>query len=240
MSRSATRPGPPRHDRHRAGGDRRRRQRLRDDHRAARLTQPQPPCRSRAPWGRYPGRRAQTSSTERRTSCVELSCTPPATSGWKSATTPRSSNRPTPSSGCPRPACAARTCGPTAGSKRSTGRPRWAMSTSASSRRSAARSARSGPASSWSARSGPPTTPASSARPATRAPVSSGCSWAPSARKQSWLASRSPTAPSSPPRTLPSGRPGPEPAGRLRRARHRLVRRRGRRGRPGQDRRGGR
>src|SRR5829696_2692460 len=37
MSRSATRPGPPRHDRHRAGRDRRRRQRLPDNHRAARL-----------------------------------------------------------------------------------------------------------------------------------------------------------------------------------------------------------
>jgi threonine dehydrogenase-like Zn-dependent dehydrogenase len=38
----------------------------------------------------------------------------------------------------------------------------------------------------------------------------------------------------------PPGRPDPELAGRLRRARHRLVRGRGRRGRPPQDRRGGR
>ena len=37
---------------------------------------------------------------------------------------------------------------------------------------------------------------------------------------------------------MPSRRPGPEPAGRLRRARHRLVRRRRRPGRAGQDRRG--
>ena len=34
---------------------------------------------------------------------------------------------------------------------------------------------------------------------------------------------------------MPDRRPDPEPAGRLRRARHRLVRRRRRRGRPGQD-----
>jgi NADPH:quinone reductase-like Zn-dependent oxidoreductase len=46
-----------------------------------------------------------------------------------------------------------------------------------------------------------------------------------------------PTAPGRHP-GHPVGRAGPELAGRLRRARHRLVRRRGRRGRPGQDRRG--
>ena len=51
-------------------------------------------------------------------------------------------------------------------------RPRWATSTSASSRRSAARSGPSSPASSSSARSSPPTTPARSARPATRAAAS--------------------------------------------------------------------
>jgi hypothetical protein len=67
--------------------------------------------------------------------------------------TPRSSNQPTPSSSCPRPVSAARTCGRTGGSSPSRGPRRWATSTSASSKRSAARSARSSPVSSWSARS---------------------------------------------------------------------------------------
>src|SRR5215203_5869088 len=58
-------------------------------------------------------------------------------------------------------------------------------------------------ASSWSARSGPPTTPARSAAPATRAPASTGYPWAPSAPRLTGCASRSPTAPSSPPPISP-------------------------------------
>src|SRR5215217_3973446 len=50
-----------------------------------------------------------------------------------------------------------------------------------------------------SARSGPPTTAAPSARPATRAPVSSGCPWAPWVPRPSCCGSRWPTAPWSPP-----------------------------------------
>ena len=54
--------------------------------------------------------------------CVELCCTPPATSGSRSVPTRRSSSRPTRSSACPRPASAGRTCGPTAASTTSTAR----------------------------------------------------------------------------------------------------------------------
>ena len=59
-------------------------------------------------------------------------------------------------------------------------------------------------------------------------------------RRRSGCGCRWPTAPWSPPPRPPGRGPGAEPAGRLRRARHRLVRRRGGRGRPGQDRRRGR
>ena len=63
----------------------------------------------------------------------------------------------------------------------------------------------SSPASSWSARSSPPTTPARSARPATRAAVSTASSWARSATQARVAArSRSPTAPWSPPQTCPT------------------------------------
>ena len=131
---------------------------------------------------------------------------------------------------CPRPASAARTCGPTAASSPSTGRPRWATSTSASSRRSAATSAPSSPASSSSARSSPPTTPARSAGPATRARC---------VHRELMGADRHPGR-STPAIPLADGTlvatperaargPGPQPAGRLRRAGHRLVRRRRRR-----------
>ena len=50
-------------------------------------------------------------------SCVVLSCTPPVMSESRSVPTRGSSSRPTRSSGCPRPASAARICGPTAASK---------------------------------------------------------------------------------------------------------------------------
>ena len=89
--------------------------------------------------------------------------------------------------------------------RRSTGPPRWATSTSASSRRSAATSATSSPASSSSARSSPPTTPARSAGPATRP----RCVHRELDRRHRRAgrvrcASRSPTAPSSPPPSVPS------------------------------------
>ena len=98
---------------------------------------------------------------------------------------------------------------PYRGVEASTGRRRWATSTSASSRKSAATSRPSGRASSWSARSGPPTTPARSARPATRAPASSASPWAPSAPRPSTL--RVPLADGTLVATpdLPVRRPGP-------------------------------
>ena len=80
--------------------------------------------------------------------------------------------------------------------------------------------------------SGPPTTPARSAGPATRAPASTASPWARRAPKPTCCASRSPTAPSGHPRP-PLRRPRPEPPVGLRRPRHRLVRRRRRRSRPG-------
>ena len=144
---------------------------------------------------------------------------------------------PTPSSGWPPPACAARTCGPTAASSPSTGRTRWATSTSASSRRSAATSRDVKPGQfvvgSFFAsdntceicRAGYQTSCVhrefmgrSAPRPSTlRVPLADGTLVA---------------TPEQPDDDLV-----PQPARRLRRARHRLVRRRRRRGRPGQDRR---
>ena len=119
----------------------------------------------------------------------------------------------------------------------STGRHRWATSTSASSRRSAATSTTSSPASSSSARSSPPTTPARSAGPATR-PRCVHRELMGAIGTQAEYA-RIPLADGTLVATpdVPVRRPGPEPPRRLRRARHRLVRRRRRRGRPGQDRR---
>src|SRR6201996_2218817 len=86
-----------------------------------------------------------------------------------------------PSSACPPAACAGRTCGPTAVSRPSTGRPRWDTSTSASSRRPAGRSGPSSQVTSSSAPSWPPTTPARSARPATRAAARTSSPSAPAA-----------------------------------------------------------
>src|ERR671911_200872 len=75
-------------------------------------------------WKHLPERRRrQLSSRPRRPSCVVLSSMPPATFGWRSARTPGSSSQPTPSSGCPRPVSAARTCGRTGGSNPSRGPP---------------------------------------------------------------------------------------------------------------------
>ncbi|HWR46015.1 MAG TPA: MFS transporter [Pseudonocardiaceae bacterium] len=69
---------------------------------------------------RWPSRSRSSAATdaERTTSCEEQFCTPPGTCGSNSATTRRSPNRPTPSSACPPPVCAARTCGTTAASTR--------------------------------------------------------------------------------------------------------------------------
>lgn len=96
---------------------------------------------------------------------------------------------------------------------------------------------RSSPASSSSAPSSPPTTPAPSAARATSPRASIGSRWAGWVPRRSTCGYRWPTAPWSP-RPTSSRRPGPGPARGLRRARHRLVRRGGRRGGPGQDRRG--
>ena len=79
--------------------------------------------------------------------------------------------RPTPSSGWPPPASAARTCGPTAASTPSSSPARWGTSTSASSKTSVRTFTNSSRASSSSAPSSPPTTPARSAAPATKAPA---------------------------------------------------------------------
>ena len=137
-----------------------------------------------------------------------------------------------------RPASAARTCGPTAASSRSTGRRRWATSTSASSRRSAARSRTIKPGQfvvgSFFASDNTCEICRAGYQTSLRARASR---WARSAPRRSTL--RVPLADGTLVATpdMPVRRPDPEPAGRLRRAGHRLVRRRRRRGRPGQDRR---
>ncbi len=124
--------------------------------------------------------------------------------GRRAARTRPSRVRPTRSSACRRRASADRICGPIAVRTRSTGRSRWATSTSASSKRSARTSPRSAPTSSWWARSSHLTTPARSAKPVTRRRVSTARSSAPQvARKPSGCGSRWPTAPWSPPRRFP-------------------------------------
>src|SRR5215207_10450604 len=79
--------------------------------------------RGASPQRRRGRRTSKTRPTARRPegdeSCEERYFTAPGTCVSRSAPTRRSSSRPTPSSGSRRPACAARTCGPTAPSSRS-------------------------------------------------------------------------------------------------------------------------
>ena len=76
--------------------------------------------------------RPSAESTERNPQpCAAQLSTHPAMCASKNATTRRSSTRPTRSSACPLPACAAQTCGGIAASKPSTGRLPWDTSTSA-------------------------------------------------------------------------------------------------------------
>ena len=103
------------------------------------------------------------------------------------------------------------------------------------------RSPPSGRASSSSGRSSPPTTPARSAGPATSPPASHREAFGADRRAQAERM-RVPLADGTLVATpeVPDADLVPQLPGRLRRARHRLVRRRRRRGRPGQDRRRGR
>ena len=151
----------------------------------------------------------------------------------------RSTSRPTRSSGSPPPASAGRTCGPTAASSPSTGRRRWDTSTSGVVEEVGERRQDD------------------QARPVRRRLVlrlRQHLRDLPGRLPEPLRAPRSPSARAAPrPSSLrvpladgtlvatpgqPGRRPDPEPAGGLRRARHRLVRRRRRRGRTGQDRRG--
>ncbi len=108
--------------------------------------------------------------------CEEPCFTAPGTCASRSAPTRRSSSRRTPSSASRRPACVGPTCGLTVALRRLASRRQWATSMSALWRRSAARSGTSSLDSSLSGRSWPPTTPARTARPATRARASTVCS----------------------------------------------------------------
>jgi Uncharacterized protein conserved in bacteria (DUF2255) len=145
-----------------------------------------------------------------------------------------SSSLPTPSCARSRPACAGRTCGATAASRRSRRRRRSVTSTSGSRRSSAPTSPRSVPVSSSSAGSSPATTPA---RTAGRAPLQ-----LPAPHRLRRLPGRADPCPergrhaARHPRA-PGRGPDAQPAGPVRRDVHRLARRRVRRRPPGTHRR---
>ncbi len=150
----------------------------------------------------------------------------------------RSSNRPTPSSGCRRPACAGPTCGPTAASSRRRARPDGprVRRHRRGGRQRRSRTIKPGQFVVGSFFASDNTCPICRAGYQTRCvhaelmgAIGTQAQYAahPAGRRHP---GRHPGA--------PGRRPDPEPARRLRRARHRLVRRRRRRGRPGQDRRG--